>query len=572
MECGEIPSLRYFALRLVRPSVGQDEARVPYFLPPDIHDFTEFQKIFLAGLENVARPHYNRAVPADRRGGEGGSMAVQYPKNPRFDALQMRLPDYRDWREGCAHDPSVLEWDGRFYAYSTDTFGAPSGCQIRVSHDLLHWEYYGSAFDLENSDESYRRGEAKGKFGNLQPAFDWCVTRSRDVGYGACTRPNGSMSLWAPNCVRGTDGKFWLYYCLTGYFGGSRSCVGLAKSDRPDGGFVSERILVQSPSGWRTPNAIDPQVFFAEGRMFLVYGSFGLGLYLLELDPNTGARLDTFSYADFEEGKASTSEYYGTQLASGSLEAGAIRYHEGVRVRENGKWVRKNYYYLLCSYGSLSAAYQIRCGRSERPEGPYLDGNGNPLVCSTDVGTGNKMFGSFRLYGAADFFCPGHADFFRTERGTDLISYHCRTNLFIEKGFSRSNNFHYLYLSQYAFNEAGWPVMNLNRYAGEELQSVTEEDLLADGGRYEAVLFSQSVNTVEGKPVRLAASGKIEGAMSGKWTLHSGKYVRIETEKDTYLGVVMPAWIDGENRPALTISCMGVRSCMALHLNGTERI
>ena len=133
-------------------------------------------------------------------------MALKYPKNPRFNKLQMRSPDYTAWQEGCAHDPSVLEWEGKYYAYSTDTFGAPNGYQIRVSDDLMHWEYAGSAFSLEGSAAGYKKGQ--GGPSGLQAAFDWCVTDQREVGYGICTRTDGAMSFWAPHCVRGTDGKF----------------------------------------------------------------------------------------------------------------------------------------------------------------------------------------------------------------------------------------------------------------------------------------------------------------------------------------------------------------------------
>ncbi len=501
-------------------------------------------------------------------------MALKYPKNPRFNRLQMRIPDYREWDEGCAHDPSLLEWEGRYYAFSTDTFGAPSGYQIRVSDDLLHWEYYGSAFDLEGTAPLFKRGGAVGKGCNLQPAYDWCKTSSKEVGYGVCARTDGTMSFWAPHCVRGTDGKFWLYYCLTGYFGGSKSCIGLAKSDRPDGGFVSEALLVQSPAGWRTPNAIDPQVLFADGRMFLVYGSFGLGIHLIELDPSTGLRKVPHTYADFEAGRISLGEYYGVRLASGSLEGGVLSYRENVPVWDGENWTKRNFYYLMCSYGSLSSAYNMRCGRSEKPEGPYTDVNGNPLVCSTDIGTGNKMLGSFRFEGAEeDRFCPGHNDMFRTSRGVDLIAYHCRTNLFLKKGLSRSNNFHYLFLAQYAFNSEGWPVMNANRYAGEEIQPLTEDDLLGiSAGKFEMILFTQSVSTVEAARVRLTADGSVEGALTGTWTLFDGYYIEIATADEEYLGVVMPAWIENQNAAGLTVSAMGRRSGMALLLNSTNRI
>ena len=94
-------------------------------------------------------------------------MSIRYPKNPRFNKLQMRSPDCRTWQEGCAHDPSLLEWQGNYYAYSTDTFGAPCGYQIRKSSDLLHWEYAGSAFPLEGSAPAYKKGEGKNAYGKL---------------------------------------------------------------------------------------------------------------------------------------------------------------------------------------------------------------------------------------------------------------------------------------------------------------------------------------------------------------------------------------------------------------------
>ena len=501
-------------------------------------------------------------------------MAVRYPKNPHFHPLRMRSPDYKNWQEDCAHDPSLLEWEGKFYAYSTDTFGAPSGYQIRESSDLLHWQYIGTAFSLEGAAPHYKNGEAVNAYGKLQPAYDWCVTTSREAATGVCTRPDGSMSFWAPHCVRGTDGKFWLYFCLTGYFGGSKSCIGLAKSDSPEGGFEYVGMLVQSPAGWRTPNAIDPQVFFAEGRMFLVYGSFGLGLYLIELDPKTGLRKTPRDYSEFAGHKISFTEYYGKRLAGGSLEGGVIRYHKDVPVLENGKWTKKNYYYLMCSYGSLSEVYNMRCGRSETPEGPYFDVNGNELVCSTDIGTGNKMLGSFRWEDApVDFFCPGHNDMFVTGGGVNLISYHCRTNYFIERGQSGSTNFHYLYLGQYDFNSDGWPVMNGNRYAGEVLQEIGAEDLLGiSGGKFEAVLFTQGTDTVKGARVQLKADGTVTGAYKGKWRVYGTRYIAVETQGDEYLGVIMPAWIDDQKCVGLTVTAMGRTSGMALLLNSTNKL
>lgn len=477
----------------------------------------------------------------------------------------MRTADFADWREECAHDPALLEWKGGYFAYSTDTVGAPCGYQIRTSDDLVHWKYAGSAFVLDKTPES--RAAA-----GLEEAYAWCVTDERE-GRGICTHKDGSMCFWAPHCVRGADGKFWLYYCLTGYFGGSKSCIGIAKAQSPSGPFVSEKLLVQSPAGWRTPNAIDPQFFTAEGRSFLVYGSYGMGLFLIELDSATGYRKDGLTYADYAQGRADFAQYYGKNLARGSVEGGAIRYHENVPVFVGGKTVKKNFYYLTCSYGSLSSVYHIRCGRSERPEGPYVDVNGNELVCSTDLGTGNKLLGSFaRADEAADVFCPGHNDLFVTQGGVKLVSYHCRTHYFIETGQSNSSNFHFLFLGQYAFNSDGWLVMNANRYAGEQIQPVTREDFLRDtGGRFGAVRFSQGTETVREQPVRLCGDGTVTGAYTGTWRLYGDNYITLTLADEEYRGVVMPCWIAHCSRAGLCVTALGVSSGMALHLNGEKQ-
>lgn len=487
-----------------------------------------------------------------------------YPQNPNFHKLNLPNDDCRNWQEEMAHDPSLLEWEGRYYVYSTDTFGAPSGYQIRVSDDLVHWKYVGSAFPLAGAEKDYKNGKGTAGHGNLQEAYNWCVTEGER---GICTHKDGRMGFWAPHCVRGTDGKFWLYFCLTGNFGGSRSCIGIAKSSSPEGGFVCEEILVKSPAGWRTPNAIDPQVFFAEDRMFLIYGSFGLGLHLLELDPQTGKRKTPRKYEEFANGECSFRDYYGVQIASGSVEGGVIKYHKNVPVIEGGKQVLKNYYYLMCSYGSLSSAYNIRCGRSETPEGPYLDGNGNRLVCSTDIGTGNKLLGSFGRKGEPECFCPGHNDMFTTKDGVNVLSMHCRTHAL------RKGNWllHYLRIAQYAFNSEGWIVINSNRYACERLRAVSREELLnVSNGCFEAIRLKQNVETVEGETVRLCADGTTSGALCGKWELYGENYFFLQTKEEEYRGVVMPAWIEGQSRAGLTVSALGSTSGMALFLNSRK--
>ena len=512
-------------------------------------------------------------------------MSYRFPNDPAFDPLvvKRRTDADQDIKECWAHDPSLFQDDdGMYYAFSTDTFGT-RGYQVRRSPDLIHWTFLGTAFELKGSEEAYAERRAHDCFGGLQTAYDWCVTKKEESPLQICTKESGEMSFWAPYVTKGADGKYWLYFCLTGYFGGSRSCIGVAKSDCVTGPYVFDDLIVCSAAGWRSPNAIDPQIVYdAEGGMHMVYGSYGMGLYLIDLDKATGRRADGRVRADYDEGRCSFDEYFGVHLASGSMEGGVIKYHEGVEVIENGESKKKNYYYLMCSFGSLSTVYNMRCGRSESVYGPYVDVNGNTLVCATDVGSGNKMMGSFRWeHSKFDYFCPGHNDMMITKDGRNVISYHCRTHGLpvpadvparIRKKFVP----HFLFVNQYSFNSDGWPVMNPNRFAGEDVgQEITKEEFLAvSGGAFSMVVFKQDAeqeHLTKAARVRLYANGKLGGAHKGTWELYGGKYMRIVADGKEYLGRIMPAWIVEQNRAGITVSAMGTRNGMALYLNSYHK-
>lgn len=503
--------------------------------------------------------------------------------NPHFDELKnLEFPDfskgifpiidYESLGELFAHDPSIIEVDGEYYVFSTDTLGT-SGYQIRKSSDLIHWQYVGEAFDLKDSQNAYKRGNAYDKYSGLQPAYDWCKTGSRVKN--PTTRENGKMSFWAPHVIKGTDGKFWLYFALTGYFGGSLSCIGLCKSDKITGPYFYDSMILQTPAGWKTPNAIDPQAVFDEnGGLWLVYGSYGMGLYIIQLDESTGRRKDGFTYEMYEKRRIASYQYYGTNVAVGSIEGGVIEYHKDVPVYDeiNDVWTKKNFYYLMCSYGSLNKVYNIRCGRSERITGPYVDVNGNTLVCSTDIGTGNKLFGSHKWEGAKfDFFCPGHNDMEQLSNGVNVISYHCRTHKFVNSKDARSKKMlpHYLFINSYTFNAEGHLVINPNRYAGEQVVDITEEELLkVSNGKFEIMIYTQGAEeTLKSEKVVLHSDGTITGDYDGTWKLFGGHYIHMEIFGELYSGVVMPAWICEGEKSGLTITALNTFTGMALHMN-----
>lgn len=108
------------------------------------------------------------------------------------------------------------------------------------------------------------------------------------------------------------------------------------------------------------PNAVDPDAFYdADGGLWMVYGSYSGGIFLLQLDPATGKPLP--------------GQGYGEHLVGGNhsrIEGPTIQYDAST-----------GYYYLYVSFGGLDASggYDVRVARSRSVTGPYLDASGNDM-------------------------------------------------------------------------------------------------------------------------------------------------------------------------------------------------
>src|SRR5699024_6875357 len=125
-----------------------------------------------------------------------------------------------------------------------------------------------------------------------------------------------------------------------------RSALGVAVADDVEGPYEDKGIFLKSGM-WDEasedgeiydanihPNVIDPHVFFdAEGDLWMVYGSYSGGIFILEMNVDTGFPLE-------DQG-------YGTKLTGGNhsrMEGPYIQY-----VPETG------YYYLHITFGGLGS-------------------------------------------------------------------------------------------------------------------------------------------------------------------------------------------------------------------------
>lgn len=174
----------------------------------------------------------------------------------------------------------------------------------------------------------------------------------------------GVTNFWAPELVR-RDGTTYLYYAAS-TFASNTSVIGLMTNDdfdplRPSEGWQDRGEVVAS-TGDDNFNAIDPSVLTDdEGRGWLAFGSFWGGLQLVPLDWETGKPADGAVPVTIASRGTSTN----------AIEAPALLHHG-------------DFYYLFASFDSCckgtGSTYNLNVGRSESPEGPYLDKAGNDLA------------------------------------------------------------------------------------------------------------------------------------------------------------------------------------------------
>ena len=349
-----------------------------------------------------------------------------------------------DWGAVNAHDPSLVKGDdGRWYVFSTDASVGDvhrCGVQVRVSDDLIRWEYLGTAFeDYETS----------------------CAEEIAAAGL----KPEKHDGLWAPEVVQ-AQGEWRLYYSAS-TFGSTRSVIGLAVSDSVLGPWEDKGVVIRSDAGAVSkPNAIDPCVFTdPSGKQYMTWGSFFGGIWLTALDAEGFAEGEPVRIAGFRGCRAE-----GSYLV----------------------WLPETeYYYLFLSYGSLSSDYNIRVGRSRTVEGPYLDANGRDLadlVASNENRIGVKLMGGYQLRhdpGAGfskGIKAPGHCSV-AVDGDRLWLCHHTRTQSLPEYWFA-------MQIRPVMLSGDGWPLVMPMSYQGESFAPVTA----LPEGNYNLILHGTDSN------------------------------------------------------------------------------
>jgi arabinan endo-1,5-alpha-L-arabinosidase len=248
------------------------------------------------------------------------------------------------------HDPVIAHEEGTYYVFHTGSL-IPFIC----SPDKVVWEFCGRVFERNPG---------------------WTGQINRDL-----------VDIWAPD-ISFYNNKWHLYYAVS-TFGTQNSAIGLATNTTlnpksTNYAWVDQGTVLRSSQGDRW-NAIDPNLVLDEsGEPWLVWGSFWQGIWMRKIDPATGmlAAKDTQYHhlADRSTGPDHTS----------AIEAPFIARHD-------------NIWYLFVSFDQccqgIKSTYNVRVGRSDALNGPYVDRDGVLLT----QGGGTRILSEYGQWKG-----PGH--------------------------------------------------------------------------------------------------------------------------------------------------------------------
>lgn len=506
------------------------------------------------------------------------SLGSEREKNPQND---QETP-----QRVSVHDPSVVEAkNGEYYIFGSHLAGAKS-------KDLIQWKSLGSDYDNVTSNWLY--GNLRD---NLKESFLW-------AGYDDGDCSGGKYAVWAPDVIwnpyykneDGSKGAYMIYYSASSTW--RRSCIGygvskeiegpytyvdtvvysgFTKDGRTDGnssrntrwdndylnlkelvdsGVLKEGISSQWFNGneWNHhygPNAIDPTLFFDQSgkKLYMVYGSWSGGIYLCELNRETGEiKYPGTDFVDEVSGNY-VDRYFGVHLAGGNHQSG-----EGPYItydRESG------YYYLYETYGSLTAdgGYNMRLFRSRNVTGPYLDASGKNAADSyrNNEQYGIKLIGNYRLgTSSTGYKAAGHNSALIDSKGDRYLVYHQR--------FDNETEFHEVRVHQQFLSQNGWPVTAVYEHKNDPIGHYNTREVL---GKY--VLYDHGQKTtsdmIKKETITLLENGKIQGDRNGTWEKIKGKnydYITLLINGTEYQGVFFKQHDEnGTSEPVMTFTAVG---------------
>ena len=482
------------------------------------------------------------------------------------------------------HDPSIV-WEPTTKTYYI--FGSHRAAAKTT--DLMNWTSFQAPWDNGynkncSNAAAFETPEVK-KVKKGGQEVDFPAFNARKWSARGSNSYNVDGNMWAPDVIYNKAMKKWcMYLSING--DNWYSSIILLTADNIEGPYRYQGPVVISgfhtgnaykdtdlelvlgtldklPSRYNAPwastakasypNNIDPCVFYDEkGNLWMAYGSWSGGIFILELDEETGLRDYDVTYST-----TGGDPYFGKRIAGGYYVSGEASYIEYIG----------GYYYLFVTYGGLAAGgvasdynnggYQMRVFRSENPDGPYTDSQNHSAVFSSyllnfgakenDNYRGVNIFGAYSSWGNQakgnlGERSQGHNSIIAAEDGRTYLVYHTR--------FQNWGESHQVRVHQVFQSKNDWLVAAPFEYTGEQVKSAdiaTTQQIATDriAGQYKLLLHNYKLDHTKkaySSPVdiELKSDGTITGSATGTWKIEEGtSYITLKINNTYYHGVMV---------------------------------
>lgn len=546
-----------------------------------------------------------------------GKEEVTYLTEQEVSELYAANAANPNYKRVSVHDPSIVigYYDDDSYSASTKVYGEQNAEKTRKKIYFIFGTHRSFAYstDLKNWN-SFKNNINKDVTANSLFKKEASWSKRGDTVYSLVS--NWGSNLWAPDVTwnpyyeneDGSKGAWMMYMSVNGC--SWNSSIALLTSDSLNGNWDYRGTVIYSgfddgttydytatdykevtgdtslpsrylggawqwsdgntkctASKWNTEygaHAIDPCILFEGDDLWMTYGSWSGGIYMIKIDKATGFRDKTTKY----ELKANESDpYMGLKLAGGSFASGEASYIQ----KMDGK------FYLFVTNGGLNAdgGYNMRVFSSDKITGPYKDLSGDDAryakrnVASTyEPGTytnitnnedningtvGNRLMSYYKW----DFMtdgntAQGHNSAMVDDDGKKYVIYHTR----FVNGFFYEDRVHQVFVAK-----NGGLVTAPFEYCGETL-SETAYNASKICGDYQILTHGdvkyQSKECVTEKTISLNEDGTVSGEYTGTWEQDSdGPTVTIKCGNDTYEGVFVEQKIEGSNWNAMCLTVVG---------------
>ncbi len=504
----------------------------------------------------------------------------------------------------AVHDPSIIivykDAGGNSYpendAAGTRTkyyyiFGTQLGAAY--SRDMINWTSFMPVFSV-NSVVTTNYLQA------FKAAADWSRhTNSNDL------RGN----LWAPDIIYNKKMNKWcLYFSVNGddwlssvvmhtasriegpyEYAGTVVYSGMDNASNGAGNADFQRVtgLSSTPArylhngGWHGDygsSCIDPSVLYDENnRLWMVYGSWSGGVFLLKLDENTGLRDYNYNYG-FTNTSADGTVWNGSRLRYDPYMG--VHLSGGYYVSGEGPYIQyltdtngEGYYYLFVTHGFYSpeGGYTMRVFRSKTIDGVYTDVTGDNAVFDryifnygNNVQYGFPIMQNFRYnWWNIGQVAQGHNSVLKDEDGSAYLVYHTK--------YDNGTVHHNVEVHQLFFNERGWPLAAPFEYRtgfGLGKNAYTAEDI---AGRYSVITHNAvdyvNLATNREQELYINADGTLSGTYTGTWSYDyagGSQFLTLVTNAGTFYSVLCEQLMDGLSGYTLAFTGMNPASERAL--------